>query len=161
MKRTSLFLLVILAVSNSLNANAAITKEEKLMNDVNTFFSEKVPEMFGSFKSMSSFRMNLLESKDGYHIDAEVPGVKREELKVELSGDTLVISGDKKSYVEQNKDQYKVVERSNGKFSRALTLPPDADKSKITSRLEDGVLKIDIGKLKNTKPAQQKQIEIL
>ncbi len=143
------------------HAQAAVSAEDRLMNDVNSFFSEKVPEMFGSFKSMSSFRMNLLDGKDSYHIDAEVPGVKKEDLKVELQGDTLVISGDKKSYLEQNKNQYKVVERSNGKFSRAFTLPPDADKSKITSKLEDGVLKIDIGKQKNVKPSQQKQIEIL
>ncbi len=142
-------------------AYSAVSTEDRLMNDVNSFFSEKVPEMFGSFKSMSSFRMNLIDGKDTYHIDAEVPGVKKEDLKVELQGDTLVISGDKKSYLEQNKDQYKVVERSNGKFSRAFTLPQDADKSKITSKLEDGVLKIDIGKQKNMKPSQQKQIEIL
>lgn len=158
MKYSTLVFLIFLL---SLPLNASITSEDKLMNDVNSFFSEKVPEMFGSFKSMSSFRMNLIDGKDSYHIDAEVPGVKKEDLKVELQGDTLVISGDKKSYIEQNKDQYKVVERSNGKFSRAFTLPQDADKSKIISKLEDGVLKIDIGKQKNAKPSQQKQIEIL
>jgi len=158
MKCIPLFFLTLTLASP---AYSAVSTEDRLMNDVNSFFSEKVPEMFGSFKSMSSFRMNLIDGKDTYHIDAEVPGVKKEDLKVELQGDTLVISGDKKSYIEQNKDQYKVVERSNGKFSRAFTLPQDADKSKITSKLEDGVLKIDIGKQKNMKPSQQKQIEIL
>lgn len=137
------------------------TTESKLLRDINKLFSERMPEMLGAFTSLSSFRMNMLETPEAYHIDAELPGVKRDEISINLKGDTLVISGEKKSYFEEKKDQYTRVERSNGSFSRSITLPSDVDKEKITSKLEDGVLKIDIGKMKETKPRFDKKIEIL
>lgn len=137
------------------------TAESRLMSDINKLFNERMPEMFGAFSSMSSFRMNMMETPDTYHIDAELPGVKKADIAVNLKGDMLIISGEKKSYFEEKKDQYTRVERSNGSFSRAITLPPDADKNKITTKLEDGLLKIDIGKLKDSAPKFDKKIEIL
>lgn len=159
-----------LSLSNCISAESRKSKksdesnlsiEDKISSDINRLFNEKMPEMLGNFRSMSSFKMNMLESGDAYHIDAELPGVKKEDIQINLKGDSLVISGEKKSYLEEKKNNYSLVERSNGKFTRSITLPSDVDKNKITSKLEDGVLKIDIGKEKNMRPSTDKKIEIL
>jgi HSP20 family protein len=105
-------------------------------------------------------RMNIQESKDSYHIEAELPGVKKEEVEIKLKDDYLVISGEKKSIKEEVKNQYRRIERSNGSFYRAVSIPKDIDKDKITAELKDGILNIDIGKTKAIHETMEKKILI-
>jgi len=76
-----------------------------------------------------------------------------------MKDDFLVIRGDKKSYVEDKKEQYHRIERSHGSFYRAVQLPKDIDREKIHAELIDGVLKVDVMKYSSI-PQDGKRIEV-
>ncbi len=121
---------------------------------------------FGFSKSSQSLlfpkvqiQLNAQESKEGYHFEIEIPGVKREDLEISVKDEYLVLKGEKKSFDEEKKDQYHYVERSHGKFLRSILLPNDADKDHIQASLNDGVLKIDIMKSK-VLDSSEKKIQI-
>ena len=98
--------------------------------------------------SLSSFApmINIQESVEGYHVEAELPGVNKEDIEVNVKDDHLIIKGEKKSYNEERKEQYHRIERSHGSFYRAIALPSDIDKDKINAELKDGILKVDVMK---------------
>lgn len=96
--------------------------------------------------------VNIQETKEGYHVEAELPGVNKDDVHVNIKDEYLVIKGDKRSYNEETKDQYHRIERSHGTFYRAIALPGDIDREKISAELKDGVLKVDIAKA--TQPGQ-------
>ncbi len=101
-------------------------------------------------------RLNIQESKEGYHIEAELPGVARDQIDISVKDDMLIIKGEKKSFNEEKKDQYHRVERSHGSFYRAIGMPKDIDKEKISAELVDGVLKIDVAKARMAENAERK-----
>lgn len=103
--------------------------------------------------------LNIAESKEGYHIEAELPGVKKEEIDISMKGDYLIIKGDKRSFNEENKENYHRVERSHGSFYRSVQMPKDVDHERIIASLNDGVLKIDV--MKSSAPDRsEKKISI-
>jgi HSP20 family protein len=97
------------------------------------------------FKKIS-MSLNIQESKEGYHLEAELPGVSKDDVHISMKDDCLIIKGEKKSFNDENKDQYHRIERSHGSFYRAIQMPKDADREKINAQLKDGVLKIDVMK---------------
>lgn len=102
--------------------------------------------------------VNTRESDNAYHIDVDLPGVKKEEIKVDISKNILTISGERKTKQEINEDDYHKVETSFGKFSRSFTLPENADIETIEASSDDGVLEILIPKVKEEN--SKKTIEI-
>lgn len=112
--------------------------------------------------SLSSFSpvVNIKETKDSYHVEAEIPGVKKEDVEVSIKDDYLVIKGEKKSFNEDKREQYHRVERSHGSFYRTIALPSDIDKDKINAELKDGVLTVEIMKSESKKEDSQKSIPI-
>jgi HSP20 family protein len=100
--------------------------------------------------------VNIEETEDAYHLEAELPGVKKEDVEVNVKDDYLVIKGEKKSFNEEKKDQYHRVERSHGSFYRTIALPGDIDKENIHAELKDGVLVVDIKKAENTSANERK-----
>ncbi len=101
--------------------------------------------------------VDILESKEAYVLRAEVPGMKREDLNVEVEENTLTLSGEKKPEQLPNGVEYQHVERVSGKFSRAFTLPETADRNGIEASYRDGILEIRVPKAEAAKP---KRIEI-
>lgn len=100
---------------------------------------------------------NVSETEKEYLIKAELPEVKREDVKVELSGGVLTISGERK-HEKQSKDENELrVESFYGSFSRSFSLPDDIDAGAIKAECKDGVLKVHIPK---KQPSQPKAIAI-
>lgn len=95
--------------------------------------------------------VNTREGDFAYHIDVDLPGIKKEDINIDIKENTLTISGERNIKKEvQEKDYYKV-ESSFGKFQRIFTLPDDIDFENITALSENGVLEIVIPKIeKNT-----------
>ena len=118
--------------------------------------NRKLPEIYGTNLTSFAPSVNIQETKEGYQIDAELPGVSREDVEVSMKDDCLVISGEKKSMNEERKDQYHRIERTYGNFYRAIAMPTDIDREKINAELKDGVLRIDIMKAHNTELAAKK-----
>ncbi|OYU74403.1 MAG: hypothetical protein CFE32_17885 [Alphaproteobacteria bacterium PA3] len=92
----------------------------------------------------------LKDKGDHYDLAIELPGLDDKDIEVELAGDTLRISGEKQEESEEKTADHLISERSYGKFQRSLTLPADADPERIDAKYRHGVLKITIGKDKES-----------
>ncbi|MGM0520122.1 MAG: Hsp20/alpha crystallin family protein [Campylobacterota bacterium] len=102
--------------------------------------------------------VNTREGEYAYHIDVDLPGVKKEGIKVDISKNILTISGERKTKDEVKEEDYHKVETSFGKFSRSFTLPENADIENIEASSTDGVLEVVIPKQKEEN--SKKTIEI-
>ncbi len=111
--------------------------------------------------SLSGFNpvVNTREGEFAYHVDADLPGVKKEDIKINVKGNMITLSGERKHKKEINEKDYHRVESSFGKFERSFSLPEDADAENITASNEDGVLEIVIPKLKSAAD-EVKNIEV-
>ena len=101
--------------------------------------------------------VDVLESKDAYLIRAELPGMKREEIKVEVKDGNLVLSGETKSEKPADGVEYRHIERVAAKFWRSFSLPESAKSDGVEANYRDGVLEIRVPKAEEMKP---RQIEI-
>lgn len=96
--------------------------------------------------------VDIAETADKVVIKAEVPGIEAKEIDISLSGDVLTIKGEKKSEREEKKENYHLVERSYGSFSRSLRLPAAVNADKIEATYKQGVLTITCPKKEKVKP---------
>ena len=101
--------------------------------------------------------VDVSETKDAIFVKAEVPGMDPKDIDLSLSGDMLVIKGEKKEEKEEQDENFHRVEMRRGSFSRAIRIPVPVDKDKIEAKYENGILKIKLPKTEDTKP---KQIEV-
>ncbi len=88
--------------------------------------------------------LDIKENEDHYVISAEIPGVAREDVNLEVDGNTLTIRGEKQQEKKEERENYHCIERSYGSFERVLTLPRDANPDDIDASFKDGVLTINI-----------------
>lgn len=95
---------------------------------------------------------NVVEREDGYHISADVPGVRDADIDVTVQDAHLVVSGSRNQEQRKEGDNYYVHERRYGNFSRAFVLPDNADADSVEANLTAGVLDIKIGKRASAKP---------
>lgn len=102
--------------------------------------------------------VNTREGEFAHHIDVDLPGVKKENIKVDINKDVVTISGERKTKEEIKEEDYYKVETSFGKFTRSFTLPENADKENIDANYNDGVLEVIVPKLAEDK--HKKTIEI-
>ena len=101
--------------------------------------------------------VDVLESKDAYLIRAELPGMNREDIKVEVKDGMLVLSGERKSETPAEGVEYRHVERIAASFWRSFSLPETAKQDGIEATYKDGILEIRVPKAEEAKP---RQIEI-
>ncbi len=101
--------------------------------------------------------VDVLESKDSYLIRAELPGMKKEDIKVEVKDGSLVVSGERKSEKPAEGVEYRHVERVAAKFWRSFSLPENAKPDGIEATYKDGIIEIRVPKAEERKP---RQIEI-
>jgi HSP20 family protein len=103
--------------------------------------------------------VNTREADDAYYIEVELPGVKKEDINIDVDDNTLTISGERKIKDEHKDDNFYKVESVYGKFERSFSLPEDADTDKIEASSKNGVLEIKIPKVVKVEQAPKK-IEI-
>ena len=101
--------------------------------------------------------VDVSETAEEVVVKAEVPGMEAKDIDISLSGDILTIKGEKKSEREETKENYHLVERSYGSFSRSLKLPAAVVVDKIEASYQKGVLTISCPKKEEVKP---KTIEV-
>ena len=102
--------------------------------------------------------VNTREGEFAYHVDVDLLGVKKEDIKVDLNKGVLTISGERKTKEEVKQEDYYKIETYFGKFSRSFTLPDNVDIENIEAKSDNGVLEIVIPKLKDD--VSKKSIEI-
>jgi HSP20 family protein len=103
-----------------------------------------------SQENMVDFRPNIntRETDESYHIEVELPGVKKEDVDIKVDGNVLTISGERNVREEVKDEDYHRVESRYGLFSRSFTLPEKVDIAKIQAEFENGILEVSIPKLK-------------
>ncbi|KAL5701929.1 hypothetical protein ACHQM5_027216 [Ranunculus cassubicifolius] len=112
--------------------------------------------------AMASARIDWKETPTAHVFQADVPGLKKEEVKVEVEeGKVLQISGERSKDVEEKNDTWHRVERSSGKFVRRFRLPENAKVGEVKAAMENGVLTVTVPKeAAAEKKADVKSIEI-
>jgi len=96
--------------------------------------------------------VDITEDDKAYVIKAELPEVKKDEVKVSVENGVLSIAGERKHEKEQKGKKYHRIERSYGSFVRSFTLPDDADAAKVTAAHKDGVLTVTVAKSEHARP---------
>ena len=130
--------------------------------DFSSRFNSLLSEFESKESSLSGFTpvVNTREGEFAYHVDADLPGVKKEDIKIDVSDNIITISGERNHKEEVKEDDYHRIETSFGKFERSFTLPKGADTENITASSKDGVLEVVIPKLKSeTKKAKKIKVK--
>jgi HSP20 family protein len=90
--------------------------------------------------------VDIVEDEKEYLIKAELPEVKKEDIKVTVMNDVLTIAGERVMMKEDKNKKCRRIERAYGSFARSFTLPDDADPAKILAEFKDGLLKVRLAK---------------
>ena len=101
--------------------------------------------------------VDIYETEGEIVVQAELPGMDRKDISLNLENNVLTIRGDRQFKKETKEDNYHRIERSYGGFSRSFSIPTSVDEDKIRADYKDGVLKIALPKKEQAKP---KQIQI-
>ena len=117
-----------------------------------SFFGDPMGGFFGS-RDLAEFKTDVLDEGDHYELEADLPGFKKEDIKLELQGDNLVISAERHSNAEEKNKDGKVIrmERSSGSYQRSFNVE-QIDKSGIRAAYDSGVLKLTLPKLQQQIP---------
>jgi HSP20 family protein len=101
--------------------------------------------------------VDITEDDKEYLIKAELPEVKKEDVKVTVENGVLAITGERRFEKEEKSKRYHRIERSYGSFVRSFSLPDDADPAKVSAEFKDGVLLVHLAKNEKARP---KSIEV-
>ena len=131
---------------------------DHLSNRFQRFFDE-FPGLQTLDKDTFSPRIDISEDEKSILIDAEIPGVKKENLKITMQDNILTIEGEKKKVSEEKEKNFYREERTYGKFKRSFTLPVEVDSEKVDAKFSDGMLEIKLNKME-PKVAKERVIEL-
>lgn len=96
--------------------------------------------------------VDVEETQSQYLFAFDLPGVKKEDVKIELNANQLLVTGARKPAYASDDARPHFTERPHGEFQRAFTLPNGIDNAKVEAAFEDGVLRITVPKAENAKP---------
>lgn len=96
--------------------------------------------------------LDVEETEDGFVLHVELPGVAADAVEVSLEENVLTVEGERAFYGDREADSFRRVERSFGRFHRAIRLPDRVDGQRVTATHADGVLTIDVPKAEEAKP---------
>ncbi len=98
--------------------------------------------------------IDMYEKEDSFIVRAELPGVNKDDVDISMTGDTLTIKGERKPPAEVKEEDYQCCEVCYGSFSRSITLPSAVDTDKIEASYGDGILELNLPKVKEAIPAK-------
>lgn len=134
---------------------------EDVSNRLNSLFG-KLPARVESGADMLAVAdwmptVDISETDAGYLIKAEIPEVKKEDVKVNIQDGMLTISGERHQEKEEKNKRYHRLERAYGSFSRSFRMPDDADESTVNAEFKDGMLNVTLPK---SKKAESKSVSV-
>lgn len=100
--------------------------------------------------------IDIFEEGDNIVVKAELPGMKKEDIEVNLTDNAITLSGEKKKEEKVEKKNYYRVERSYGSFTRSLSMPSEVQPDKAKAKFKDGILEIKVPKTEEAKKKTQK-----
>jgi HSP20 family protein len=127
-----------------------------LQSEMNRLFNTVFDAPAGAGEGSQTRRwippMDLLETPEHFVLRADLPGMRQEDVAIELEDTVLTISGERKAEHEDRQEGYLRLERAFGSFSRSLTLPKGIDAEGVVAAFKDGVLEVRIAKPEERKP---------
>ena len=117
----------------------------------------RMPNLFGETERFARSwcpTVDVCEEADRILLTAELPGFTQDQVKVEIEGNVLTMSGERKLTDETSPRNYSRMERSYGHFVRSFTLPSVVDRNKIHATFQNGLLEIELPKGEESKPRQ-------
>ncbi|MDL5045059.1 Hsp20/alpha crystallin family protein [Oscillatoria amoena NRMC-F 0135] len=114
-------------------------------NLIDRFFNDSMTRSGGSAYSFVP-RVDIMENDKAYEIHVAVPGMNKEDFKIELKENYMTISGERKLTQEKNENNFHSVETQYGTFSRSFSLPENINTSKIGAKYVNGILEITVPK---------------
>lgn len=138
-----------------LNALEPFKELTTLQERLNRVFNDLMPSASQSRDSAEWMpAVDIYETKDSINIEVEAPGMKEEDIKINLENNTLTIYGERKFEKKEEGKNYYRMERSYGSFSRSFLLPDNVDVDAIKAKYKDGVLTITLPKKPESKPKE-------
>lgn len=129
---------------------------DEVQNRLGSFFGGTFPRFGngnGGLKLADwSPQVDITEDEKEYLVKADLPEMKKDEIKVNVENGVLSVSGERKAEKEEKNKKFHRIERSYGSFLRSFTLPEDADGAKVAAEFKDGVLKVHLPKSSAAKP---------
>ena len=117
------------------------------------------PARWPAFHFNGSPAVEMTESDESYVVAAEIPGIKPEDVDLQIDRDMLILKGEKKEEREESKQDYVISERSYGSFERRIAIPADGMTDKIEAQTSNGVLRITIPR-SHEADSQRRHIQI-
>ena len=133
----------------------------KSVNDeISSILSRNMEGLFPDYgfpdENKLAMPVELKEKENEYTVKAELPGVKKEDLDIDIDKNYITINAKKEEEKEENEKTYKKTEFSDGEFSRTVYFPEEIDVENTKAKLEHGVLKINAPKLSKEKDNKKK-----
>ncbi|HEX7054982.1 MAG TPA: Hsp20/alpha crystallin family protein [Burkholderiales bacterium] len=134
-------------------AVSAFTDLERLFDD---FFGRRWLRPFGWERPFGDFfdagpNVDVIDRDDEVVVRAELPGYRKEDVEVSVSGNTLTLSGETRREEREEKGSYYRAEIARGAFSRTLALPAEVDDAKARASMKDGVLELTLPKVERAR----------
>lgn len=107
-------------------------------------------------KGMWTPAVDIFETEDAVVVKAEIPGVERDQIAVQIKDGILTLHGERKFEKEVKEENYHRIERAYGTFHRSFSLPSSVEQDKISAKFNEGVLEVTLPKKERAKPKQIK-----
>lgn len=132
-------------------------------NDFNrifdNLFNNSISNMAAPSHSVTdmAIRMDIAETDTAYLVTADIPGLEDKDIELTLHDGLLTLNGERQNEVMENDNKtFHRTERSYGQFKRVLQLPGDADEENVSAHMKNGVLNIEIGKIKEAQKVKKR-----
>ncbi len=140
------------------NKRVMIRRPSTLFNLwMDDFLEDFIPSHF-QHSSYIVPRIDVMDKGDRYELHAELPGLDKKEIEVEIHENTVLVKGEKKISQEQNEEKYCHREMAYGKMMREITVPEKIDQEKAKASYENGILKLILPK---TDTVKSRKIELI
>jgi HSP20 family protein len=142
------------------NPNLQMREFRRGFDILSSMLDEFTPKAQTDFKADFTPAINTREGEYAYHLEVDLPGMKKVDINIQIEDNVLVISGERKVKEEIKEENYYKIESSFGTFSRSFSLPDDVDVENIHAESKDGVLEVVVPKLEVQKVQKIKKIDI-
>lgn len=138
-----------------MQTNALAKRADRLPALFEDFFKpwNEIMDFNGWGKTMTVPAVNITDNRDEYKVSLAVPGLKKDDFKIDVDGNILTISSEKEESNEENDEKFTRREYSYSSFCRSFTLPDEVNREKIEAVYENGVLKLNLPKKEEVKKA--------
>ena len=135
-------------------------RREFLPSNFSNLFDQFFNDPFDRTRHIDRFvpRVDVAENDKSFEVQLAAPGMKKEDFKIELNENNLVITGERKFENEKNEKNFRRVETQYGAFSRSFRLPENVNVDKIKAAYKNGILNLEIPKVE--KPETKTLIEV-